>query len=294
MGRIKGMFFTVSGFFIVTIVLVLALFVSLTLLQSNERLAEAGGMERVFILDKSLESAILKMDSGINVNITKRFGGFVPLPYVPYTVNITEILGEPFSLYGEDFYNELIELESHVENDQPEISIDPSIVYNSEEKIPIIIEPHDIRYTHVDHGGDVGIEMTPMGHPLYTFDVYLHLYEEIINPETGVEWVIQNPQEGFRIVVRINAVDEEGNRANISQGISLTEVNHFRVEGCDVYFNRIAPSTYEATCDSTTLITTGFSPILLRQMVTAGYPVGLVIFDFDTLGIYKNDTMRIG
>ena len=116
MARIRGVFFTFGGFFLVMLVVILALLVVKTLNQSNDRLTESGSLERVFTLSNSLDKMISKVNNGIIYDLT-----WDPVQNLTI-LTITENLDSGFNDYGNLFNSDMQDLINFVEGNQPEIS----------------------------------------------------------------------------------------------------------------------------------------------------------------------------
>lgn len=285
MAGLKGMFFATAGFFIVSLIIVLAIFVSLTVLQSTQRLAESGGLERINTLEKSLERTIASMDSGIEVSIP-----MIDLGNTTSTeLNITETIGGTYATFRTDYYNSLLALESFIETDQPEIQIDPSVVFGLEEKIPILTGSQNIRYTHIDNGGKVGVKVTS-GFPTYYYELHLNLPEETIDSKKGIEWITQATPAGAEYHTRliISAEDKDGSIFHFDENLSITELNQFIIGSCNLDVNQISRTSLELGCDNTYGINLVLRPTLFPESLTARFPPGLVYINFSEIDIYKS------
>ena len=167
MAKVKGIFFTFSSFFLAMLVVTLAILLSTTLKQSNSRLIESGSLERVYLLDFSLERVIRKIDNGITASLD-----FGSSPNDTILI-ISENLTTSFNNYSNNFLAEMDELASFTSTDQPEIQFDLSLISNSNEKIPLVINP-GFKYTHINDQGD-NLLTIDLGNNVRIANVYLDL-----------------------------------------------------------------------------------------------------------------------
>ncbi|MFH1376144.1 MAG: hypothetical protein ABIH25_00755 [Candidatus Woesearchaeota archaeon] len=286
----KGSFFTLSGFLLVSLILVLSILYSQTLNQSNDRLMEAGSLERISSLERSLGRTIKEMDNGIDISLERI--GEIP---ILTQINITETINSSFEEYGSDFYDSILDLKSYLESDQQEIILNPDILYSPNEKIPILFKPHNIKYSHYNSNDKINVKITT-DVVSQNYELYLHLLNEKINHDRNIEWIIQNPVNEStinKISLTIIASDYDGYTTNISKNISNTEHNQFRVSGCEIDFNTLTPSSIDIDYDKPYIISLLTIPIALFEEVTANYPAGLVLMNFTEINIFKNRTVRI-
>lgn len=289
MAKMRGSFFALSGFLLASLVLALALLFSDTLDQSNKRLMESGGLERVQMLERSLGRTIRSIDNGISLSMES-----VGDPPTNTKINISELINGTFGDYGSDFYTSLLNLKASIEAEQPEITINPEVVYNSNEKIPIIFKPYNIRYTHYSLNNKTAVRLTT-DVVNYNYEINFDLLEELINQDTNISWTIQNKSsDDFHLSVFMSAKDYSGYSTFTYENISITGLNQFRVGECILDINQISPTSLEVECAKATNLNLVIVPIALEEMVTANYPEGLVIMNFSDLSILKNRSVRLG
>ena len=282
----RASFFTLSGFLLATLVLVLALLFSNALNQSSERLRESGSLDRVLSLERSMGRTISSIETGIK--ITKEE---VSDPPTTLTVTISEKINSSYKDYGHEFYSYLLNLKNYLEAEQSEITLNPDSIFNQNEKIPIILKPHNLRYTHYNYSGNVGIKViTEVAN--YAYVLNLSLLEETINPLKDIEWIIQNPgNEDLEIIIK--AEDYENYSTILYKNISRTETNLFRIEKCDIEFNSYGESSVDIKCDKAIKTDLTITPIFLDELVSLNYPKGLLMINFPKQGIYKNSHLKI-
>jgi hypothetical protein len=283
MAKVKGIFLTFSGFFLVMLVVALSVLVATTLQQSNARLMESGSLERVYVLDTSLERVIADIKNQIDYDLYWDDDTFA------FELHLTETLNSNFDDYGNNFSSDLQSLISFVELDQSEITFFPSAVYNNDEKLPVVVKPHGFKYTHLNQGGETVLVAYPRTYiPYIEFDLVL--------PETdfgsGIQWTTQNPGDGMTFVLSVE--DSDGDIDTFEQNISINSTNEFEVGGVDIIVGRLCNQCVELDRNSNEVISTLRTRFpFSSEIPTLNYPTGLYILDFRELGVYLNSTPRI-
>lgn len=279
----KGIFYTFGAFFLVMLVVVLSLLVTQTLHQSNDRLSESGSMDRIYMMKVSLDKLISSIDNGMNINLSWNY----------QTNNtdlaISETLNTNFSDYGTDFYSEMQSLADFVESDQPEIEFDLSKVYNSTERIPIVTEPNNFRYTHINENNNIGLRIYP---GVYLSQVQLNI-TQLNNTGTNVQWLTQNPGNDF--LLDLSIFDSNGNRTSYSYLLNSTLQNTFRINNrMDLKIGVLCTQCLELSRNSTPISVSfiGSFPYT-GEMITVNYPRETYLIDFDNLNILINSSPRI-
>ncbi len=235
MGKIKGVFFTLSTLLIIGLLLTMSLFVALTIKQSNERLIEAGSLERVYILERSIANTITGIDNGILTKVNTQ-GSTIK-------INISENSTNQFINYGSTFLNELTTFRNYVELTQPEISINPSQIANGTETLPIIIMPYNSRYTHLNKTGNVSIQLTNQV-LIPNYEIYLNLPSETVS---SIVWTTQNVGDR-NLNASIVVTDKNSAVRKLNATMSSTLLNKFTAGKCTIQFYQL---TVEINCDNT-------------------------------------------
>jgi hypothetical protein len=282
MAKVKGIFLTFSGFFLVMLIVTLSLLFATTLQQSNTRLMESGSLERVYALDTSLERVISNIDNEIDYEL------YWNNATLSFDLSITEILDSNFEDYGSDFYSNFLDLVSFVESDQLEIMFYPSIIYNSEEKLPLLIKPHNFKYTHLDQGENI-LTVYPGTYVPYV-EWSLVLPSDDLG--SGIQWTTQSPGDDMSFVLYVE--DKDGDTDRFEQNISINSTNVFMVNGIEIKIGELCSQCMELDRNSKEVISTFNTKFTSSpDMPTLNYPTGLYVLDFEELGIYLNSTPRI-
>jgi len=284
MAKVKGIFFTFGGFFLVMLVIVLSLLVATTIQQSNDRLAESGSLERLYVLDHSIQKVLSNIDNGILYKLQWSD----PINYT--VVSIIENLDEGFDDYGSNFYSEVQEFSNFVETDQPEITFELSKIYNSTNKIPIIVRPYNLEYSHINRGGKNVVTITPNTY-MSEASVSLILENSSIT-NTSVNWVTQNTGN---YTLNITIIDQYSNASTSTYSLNENLLNEFII-------NNQANITIGGTCQGCIELERGNLNITLQfltylpyaaEQVTLTYPKGLYLINFSDIGVSMNSTPRI-
>jgi hypothetical protein len=283
MANVKGIFLTFSGFFLVMLVVTLSILVATTLQQSNDRLMESGSLERIYALDTSLERVVADLENQIDYDLYWDDNTFA------FELYLTETLNSNFNDYGSNFSSDLQSLISFVESDQQEIAFFSTAVYNSNEKLPLVVKPHGFKYTHLNQGGENVLVVYPQ-----TYVSYIEF--DLVLPEddfgSGIQWITQNPGDGMTFVLSVE--DEDGDIDIFEQNISSDSVNEFEVGGVDITVNGLCNRCVELDRNSREVVSTfHVSFPSSSELPTLNYPSGLYVLDFPELGIYLNSTSRI-
>jgi len=284
MARIKkGIFFTFSAFFLVMLIMVLSLLVARTLQQSNDRLVESGSLDRIYMLKVSLDSIISKLNNGLtieldwnkNINSTE--------------LKISETLNTNFADYGSSFYSRMQSLSTFIEADQPEIKFDLTKIYNSTEKIPIIIQPNNFRYTHINRNNSVILTVYP-GSYLSRLDLNI---SQPTSSSSTFEWVTQNPGNDF--ILDLTLIDMNGNSTTNVYNLNSTSINRFILNGLiNLTIGELCTQCIELNRNNVTISTSMVSTVPYNgEMFTVTYPRALYIINFSDLNVLINNSPRI-
>ena len=285
MAKIKGIFYTFSGFFLVMLVIVLSLLVTSTLNQSNLRLGESGSLERMYVLDASIERILSDLDNGIE--ITSIWDGISQETIFTFT----ETLDESFLDYNSKIIGDISDLKDYIESDQPEIQFDMSLINNSEEKVPIVVEPSKFKYTHKNKNGKNILTIYP-GTDIYRSIIVLNLSNSTVDPADEIEWITQNA--GERFLINITYYDMDNTTGSIEETINETEINQFRIGDVIVTIGELCDNCIEIDRNNTNLtVIFGNNFGFVGEQVTVNYPRGLYVFNFSDIGIFVNSTARI-
>ncbi|MBS3172312.1 hypothetical protein J4438_01880 [Candidatus Woesearchaeota archaeon] len=279
----KGIFFTFSAFFLVMLVVVLSLLVTKTLHQSNLRLSESGSLDRIYMLKVSLDRIISGIDDGITINL------FWNDETNSTDLTISESINTNFANYGSSFYSDMQTLSNFVEADQPEINFDLSKVYGNSEKIPIIVDPNNFRYTHINENNDVLLRIYPGS---YLSQVKLGV-TQLNDVGSEIDWVTQNPGDDF--VLNLTISDKNGDTTSETYLLNSTLVNTFRLNNkMDLTIGVLCAQCVELDRSNTNITTTFIATFPYSgEMLTVNYPQGLYLMNFSNLEILVNSTPRI-
>jgi len=285
MARIRGVFFTFGGFFLVMLVVILALLVAKTLNQSNDRLTESGSLERVFALSNSLDKMIAKVDNGITYDLTWDSTQNLTI------LTITEDLDSEFNDYGNSFNSNMQDLINFVEGNQPEISFDYPLIYNSTNKIPLIIKPNGILYTHFNNAGENVLIISPVtAMPVINLEIELNSENLDVN---GIQWTTQN--FGSNSSISITVSDSVGGSDSISEMIDETQINVFTINNdLTITVGELCDSCIEINRGGINITSTFSTPLIyVGEQTTIHYPKATYQIDFEDIGIFLNNTPRI-
>jgi|APSaa5957512622_1039677.scaffolds.fasta_scaffold38163_1 hypothetical protein len=285
MAKVKGIFFTFSAFFLVMLVIILSLLVASTLNQSNLRLGESGSLERMYALDVSIERMLADLDNGIE--ISSIWDGLTQ----ETVFSFTETLDESFADYNSRLIANISDMKDYIEADQPEIQFDLDKISNSEEKVPILIEPSKFRYTHRNKNGKNVLTIYP-GTDIYRTLFVINLSNATVDPSDGVEWITQSA--GERFMVNITYYDTDNNTDSIEELINETEVNQFRIGDVILTIGELCDNCIELDRNNTNItVNFGNNFGFVGEQVTVNYPRGLYVMNFSDIGIFINATPRI-
>jgi hypothetical protein len=284
MVKMKGSFYTISGFLLVTLILTLSFILSSTLKQSNDRTIEAASLERAYNLEKSLNKLISKIDNNININITD-----IGDPPTTSQIIIRETINNTFENYGQDFHNSLLNLKSFIESNSNNIVLQPSILFTPSEKIPIVFTPYNLRYTHYNNSNRLGIKLTT-DVSIHIYEININFLEETLSPNQTIDWITQNP--GNDISITITATDYLNTTTTISKNLSA-DINEFSIGSCDISVNSYSPSSLDIDCIRAIDLELKSIPPYLDEQVTANYPAGLLLINISDFNILKNNSVRI-
>lgn len=286
----KGVFYTISGFFLVSLVLILSILVTTAIQQSNQRLTEAGGFERIISLDESLVKTINNLDNGLTITLEEQE---INSEYVTL-LQITEQPNQDFSDYTSNFQTNLQNLESYVESDQPEIQFDLTKLYNSTNRLSIFVKPHSLVYTHVkDSSSNRTLIKIEPPETLTDTEITIDLGNYQVNGTNILNWASTQYPGSFNFTVTV--VDDFGYSESEIANIDLSRNNTFTIS----YTGRQAQVQIGQLCYQCIKIdhggfniTSTFSTNLedLGESVTVNYPTGLYTINFSNLGIYVNKT----
>nr|MBA4405475.1 hypothetical protein [Nanoarchaeum sp.] len=279
----KGIFFTFSAFFLVMLVVVLSLLVVKTLQQSNERLGESGSLDRLYLLKVSIDNIISKLDNGLTMDISWDTNTNST------NLKIAETLDTDFTNYGSSFYSRMQSLSSYIQNDQQEISFDLSKVYNSTEKIPIIAEPNNFRYTHINQNDRVILAVYP---GTYLSRVGLNITQTSASNPT-VQWLTQNPGSDF--IFNLTLIGTNGNATTTNYALNSTSINRFLINNqINLTIGSLCTQCIELDRNNATISTSLVATFPYSgEMITVNYPRGLYLINFSDLNVLINNTPRI-
>jgi len=277
----KGIFFTFGALFLAMLILALSILGTSTLNQANLRLLEAGSFARVYSLDKSLQRVINNLDEGIDILvITNNDTG-------NSNITLSETLDTNFEAYNTEFLTNIENLASFIESDEEKIKFNLSLINNETEKVPLIIKPHNIKYTHMMKNNEnfIVVYFTE-SIPSLGFDLTLPNSQV-----ASIDW--QNDYPGSDVTFYINATGQNGITYSLEEGLSLAEgdVNKFKVGPTFI----TVKEGYLELDRANTLVQSTFGASLpyLNDMVTVNYPEGLYKINFTETGIFINSTIRV-
>jgi hypothetical protein len=286
MGRVKGVFFTFGGFFLAMLIIVLSLLVASTLHQSNVRLAESGSLERMYVLDTSLERVMRDLDNGVTGTMYWQVLGGDTLFW------ISENLDEEFSEYNSEFFSEMERLENFIESDQSEIEFDLSLINNGNEKLPLYIEPSAFEYTHLNEDGKTILTIQPTAY--IAQEIFeLNLTNVTVNPLDAIDWSTSNPGEDLTLNITIH--DESGYTTSIEEGLNRSKINVFEINNdMTLTIGELCEACVQVNRKNTNLTITfkGYFDYS-GELLTFNYPQGLYTMNFSDIGIFVNATPRL-
>ena len=195
----RGILLTLGIFFILMVLLSSSMIIYRSSLTSSQRAGSVEKMDRLNDVYKSTELGIREIflqNSGIDINFTAYDMG----------VAITEDIPNNRSY---DFNLTLLDFKAFVEQNFPEVYIDPLQLLN----LPLIIRPENITYTHTDGYGFQRVQVIPKELNFNSYEI------EIYNPAdnvTGIQW---GSQAGGDFNLKIVANDAFGNYFEEERGI---------------------------------------------------------------------------
>ncbi len=286
MARIKGVFFTFGGFFLVMLVFVLALLVATTIHHANDRLRESGSLERLYILDHSIEKVIRDLEVVDNVSIVWSDDENLT------TITISENLYEDFSDYKTDLETDFNELSSFVTADQPEITFNANKLFNATNRLTLLVKPNDLIYTHINEGGET-VLMISQGTFVPVKSFIIHLRDSNLVGGSEIDWITKH--SGEELLLNITVIDQNGNSYSSSDYINDSLSN-------EVLINNQIPLTVSDGCvgcikidrNSQNITTTFIGKLIfLGDMSTLNLPENTYSINFSNLGVYLNKSPRI-
>ncbi|MCD4759660.1 hypothetical protein K8R33_02140 [archaeon] len=272
------------------LVLFLSLLVSTALQQSNLRILESGSLERVSLLDNSLKEVISGIDNGMTYTLERALLDGRTI------ITISERINPEFSSYGNEFSAEIDELIAFIEEDQTEISFNKSLVYSNSEKIPLIVKPNNLRYTHLNKKGSTILTIYP-GTPYNTANVSLVFPDDIVDKK-GIEWIESHTGE---FILKLKVTGSNGISDYLEADvIDYKFENKFKValsgnpNNVWIYFGRKCEKCIEVEVGTVTANSTFSTNISCTEgQQTLNYPTGLYEINFTDLGIFLNGTPRL-
>ena len=288
MVKVRGVFFTLGGFFLIMLIILMSLILSSTMHQSNLRLGESGSLERVYMLDSSLSRVLRSMDNNINISIDDS-------SLEKTIVSIVESPTGLYSQYNSEFFTELTSLEADMPYglEQPEIVFYLSKITNPDEKLPLILNPHYINYSHIEEDGNVALVIYP---ETYYTKIVISLYfpeDEIDSDE--IEWTVSSTNSGPGSIFNITVSDYTGQTYSEEDYLNLDEINRFIInEDVEVTVGNLCYSCIKVEMKEIHIISnTTFELLPSYETTSVNYKKGLYIMNFSDIGIYLNKSVKI-
>ncbi|MBT4631150.1 hypothetical protein HOC06_02925 [Candidatus Woesearchaeota archaeon] len=268
------------------LIILMSIILSSTMNQSNLRLGESGSLERVYMLDSSLSRVLRSMDNNINISIDDSS----PEKTI---VSIVESPTGLYSQYNSEFFTELNALESFMFGEQPEIVFYLSKITNPDEKLPLILNPHYINYSHIEEDGNVALVIYP---ETYYTKIVISLYfpeDEIDSDE--IEWTVSSTNSGPGSIFNITVSDYTGQTYSEEDYLNLDEINRFIInEDVEVTVGNLCYSCIKVEMGEIHIISnTTFELIPSYETTSVNYKKGLYIMNFSDIGIYLNKSVKI-
>ena len=288
----RGVFYTLAGFFLVSLVLFLSILLTITINQSNQRLTEAGGFERIIAMDDSIIKLLKDLEDGIDITLEEIISENESIT----NLVIIESPNQDFANYGNTFYINLQNLRDYIESDQSEIKFDINKVYNTTNKINFLIKPDNLQYTHIQEKSSNGTLIEIIAPPTLTNSIIsINLNNYQVNSSNLITWSLQN-SGAFNITILLT--DDVNYLETLNASIDIDNNNTFTIN----YNSQTAEVNVGEYCLRCITIDRGgfnitseFSTNLdyLGETVTVNYPQGTYTMDFINLNILVNKTPRM-
>ena len=214
----KGAFFTLGIMIVVILLFALTSLIYKNSLESKNRVADMGVLDRVFDIDHSIQKSLRRIfiiDSGLDISITN------------YSISFLEPL--PPNTQDEVFKSDNARFKTYVENanrDNPKITINNT---KFAENLTLHLKPHNIIYTHPEGFGNEEIDIVPEEVNMKGYNFTINVTEIILNP--AFTWDIINEctlgDEGcikFNILVTstLDLSESDSKNLNATQDNQLT------------------------------------------------------------------------
>jgi hypothetical protein len=171
----KGMFFTLSTYFLVTALLTMAF---ITTIRPN--FEENFVLDRIHDLSVSVEKSIREIFSFYyDVNITiEKYNADGTL-----NVTFTEKISRERDDWGEEFSRKIENFKNFVESEDENVKINLSEM--EEKELPLVIEPHNITYSRFWGIGHVVLNVNPQTLNFNSYDIMVNSGSEEIDKVTS-------------------------------------------------------------------------------------------------------------
>ena len=249
----KGILFTISTFLIATILLLLAILIYRTSLETEERFAEGAAINKIQDLYTSIDESIkgiFATSETIGVEIIKVADN-------TYDVKFIDSLGKSKdqTYYGQDFYEKLEEFAEFISQDAEinlsVLNLDEVIQgqqQSDEDILKFIIKPFNIEYLHKLSGGNMDIRIRT---PAYNQIDFKGMSVEIDTGEKEVTDIKIQPNNPGSGITSFNLTAKGSTGTQTWNGnLNFLESTTFQIE-----MRQTSPITIEINGDSNNKIT---------------------------------------